>query len=762
MPATPIIPGVETLYSITCSPSISNTGSISATSDHWVIDYYNPSVITNTNNHGWVVRYIGYDIVSPITSENTGILVLHLGITPPANFYAAEYDALLQSNTYQGSNTPTNWHQFNFRYYDNHSRPTVALVAGDTGSYSVWQIYAQTGLYALNPSDLALYQASLQSGGGSTTPPPNQPAPPSNITSPTDSSLYAYSLTFEEISAITAVSSPQALESIPRSRTTMKRRPLSTRSSANTTSDIILIIGCALDGPSNILVEPTDMKQAAALYGPIAYSPLYPSPDGDASLLGTWSGNTLVKSLYEMGGGRNVRLLRVGGVLARGADLAPGVHLTALYPGAGYNGATVTLTSNPTNIVFTVVPPLGKGRSYTLQIPVGRTFQQITNIFNADPRNQAFVLSLNTDINYLTAQNIPLGVTTSTLTGGQYGTEFDLYTTPSLLRDALLIDNGPFDIIQDIPLDMLYVAGIYADDDLGSSGQSFIEDLGVLCSEKNKQGMPMLATIGLRPLVDISQKNVNARAQSLLTPSQNYDSNGQVNVAQFLINGLTDVTGIDIGRFISLCAGPDVQYYVPEFGPYVENPAAWYAGLVCSNRPHIRTTNKAVPDTMSPIWRFSHRHLQLLNGGVGFTGESSEALSATQGGGAYVALKPRPYGQGWCVVEDVTLAPRNSAFAHIYVSRILQAVEEIIQNIVSPYIGQANTSGTITALDRQLESSLDAFADTGTLQGHKDSGYGYNLMSTILGNQIGTLYLNLWLLPIGEIHRFDTMITVSG
>lgn len=571
---------------------------------------------------------------------------------------------------------------------------------------------------------------------------------------PTDINIYDFTLTFEDIPT------PQDVESIPRVRTSMKRRAAGA-AALSATGDTLLLVGCALDGPSDLVTSLVDIRQASALYGPQTFTADYAPTASASALIGQWSGNTLMKSLSEIRNVQNVRLLRVGGVVARGADLAPGLHVRALYPGAGYNGATITLSADPNGAVFVVVPPRVKGRPFTLRIPVGRTLAQICDIFNADPRNQAFILVVDGASSRLTAQDLSSTTVSSTLMDGQYGTEYDQFPTPADLYGMIVTPNGALDIIRDTPADMLYVAGIYADDDLGTPDHSFVQDLGTLCAEKSEEGTPVLATIGLRPLDDSNQRAISSRVASLTTVSGSYDLDGRVNIAQFLEDGVVDNLGEETGRFVSVFAGPDVTFTGRDLPPYTENPAAWYASLACKLRVPETMTNKDVPNDIVPLWRFTHKQINALNGGIGFGGENAINISATEGGGAYVTLKQRPFGRGWCVVEDVTAASRNSPFAHLYVSRVLQGAEEVVQSVVYPYIGQSNSSATIAALDRQLEQRLDLFADTGALQGHKENGYGYRLWSTVQGYALGVLYLTLWLLPVGEIHRIDTMITVS-
>jgi len=565
---------------------------------------------------------------------------------------------------------------------------------------------------------------------------------------------YTYTLTYEDIPT------PNDVESIPRVRTTMKRRAGSAVTAASR-GKTLLIIGCALDGPTDHIVSLQDLRQASTLYGPQLFNADYPAPAGSSALNGYWSGNTLLKSIGETKGISDVRLLRVGGTFAQGQDLVPGLHLKALYAGASYNGASVTLTSDLGATVFAVTPPRTKGRPYTLRIPSGRTLEQLCNIFNSDPRNQAFILSVDGSSSRMTAQTISPEISTSVLSGGNYGTEYDLYPTPADLYRALL-GTATWDIIQSSNEDMIYVAGIYADDDIGSPNHSFALDLGQLCIDKSIEGFPTLATIGLRPLNNPNLRTVANRVASLSTPSFTYDPDGRVNVAQFLSDGLTNAAGEDLGRFVSICAGPDLIFTGNDLNAYVESPACWYASFACSTVSPSTTTNKSVPSDLQPNWRFTHKQLNLLNGGVGFGGENAINIHATEGGGAYVALKQQPFGRGWCIVEDVTTSPRNSAFAHLYVSRILKSAEEVVQSVTYPYIGQTNTSVVITAMDRQLNQALDKFAGTGALQGYRDSGYGYRLWSSVEGQFLGIIYLTLWLLPVGEIHRIDSIITVTG
>ena len=163
------------------------------------------------------------------------------------------------------------------------------------------------------------------------------------------------------------------------------------------TGDSILIVGQALDGPSGVPQLMSNFTDVERAFGPLVYTSDYPSPDGDIGKIGTFSGNTLIKAAREviMGGGSNIILCRVGGKVASSSVLAfnGSTVIAGMFPGALYNGATVTYQSTAaTGTTVTCTQPSIKGGTFSMTFTPLTSFEAICASVNNAPQNATFNL----------------------------------------------------------------------------------------------------------------------------------------------------------------------------------------------------------------------------------------------------------------------------------------------------------------------------------------------------------------------------------
>lgn len=143
------------------------------------------------------------------------------------------------------------------------------------------------------------------------------------------------------------------------------------------TTDSLLVIGCAVDGPVNTPRRISSFEDAQTMFGPVIFTANYPSLRSNGAgvdpLKGKYNGNSLVKAAYEalQGGAGDIRLLRIGGVaasyvgvtgtagagsLALSADSEELFSAVAAYPGRIYNGVEASFGPNPAmNLTLTGV-----------------------------------------------------------------------------------------------------------------------------------------------------------------------------------------------------------------------------------------------------------------------------------------------------------------------------------------------------------------------------------------------------------------------
>lgn len=554
--------------------------------------------------------------------------------------------------------------------------------------------------------------------------------------------------------------------------------------------DAILIIGCALDGPVNVPISLQSLSNLESLFGPSMFDDTYRSADGVVTTngvttdtnKGTYAYNSLLKACAEViqGGGSNIILVRVGGTLATSGPSSPsgilgGATAQAFFPGAVYNGATLTAVSDAVNgTTITIVnQPVTKGnQGVVFKYPAAFNYGQVCQQFNQNRQNKTFQLKISPAIASGTARSNPLSIASATLSGGTNGTTApgeDFYNNKVGIYTAMTQPLGTFEQISGINADILVTADLYADDDISNSAtQSFLKSLGILCYQQGRDNYPMLAFIGTRPLADTSRVGIQNNVNQLITVNQGvYDDvpSRKVNVAQFIQSGIpyqdpemTGVQNIDLGRYLTIVAGPDLVYSSSSLGSYVGSGATFLAGMVSNKVPQQALTNQPLGNGVALAYQFTKSQRNLLNAGINYTGQGDGL-----GGGAYVTFTLRQPGQAQVVVtEDVTAASRSSSFTNIQLMRIVQSCERVVESITQQFIGQANDPGTVATLESQLQSGLDVVAGQGALFGGRRSGYDFTIGSSTLDGQLGIIRISMWLRPARELRRIETTVTVRN
>lgn len=546
--------------------------------------------------------------------------------------------------------------------------------------------------------------------------------------------------------------------------------------------DSILVIGCALDGPVNTPVGLQGLSNVEAFFGPAMFDTSYTSPDADPTKKGTYSYNSLMKACTEVvsGGGANIILVRVGGVTATsgtgpGSTLLGGILAQGMFPGNVYTGAQLSAVSDPLNgTVLTIVnQPASKGvQGAAFSFPPTATYGQICQQFNKNRLNKTFQLRCPTSIATGTAITNPQTIHSVTLAGGTNGTAApgdDFYGNKAAYFTAITQTGGAFEQVSGVNADLVVVADLYADDDItGSPSYSFLKSLGVFCYQQSRDNYPALAIIGTRPLSDTSQVGIQKHVNNLTNVNTGvYDDvpSKLVNVAQFIQEGIPyndpEIPGgqaIDLGRHMSIVAGPDVYYNSGILGSYVDSPATFLTGMISSKNPQQALTNQSLRGGVTLAYQFTKSQRNVLNAGINFTGQNDGL-----GGGAYLTLSVRQPGGGEVVVtEDVTAASRNSSFKNLQVMRIIQATERVVEGVCQKFIGQSNDPGTVATLESQLQGGLDEIAGQGALFGGRGSGYDFKIGSNALDGQIGVIRISMWLRPARQLKRIETTVTVKN
>jgi len=535
-------------------------------------------------------------------------------------------------------------------------------------------------------------------------------------------------------------------------------------------TDTVLVIGMAVDGPTGV---PTKLSASNAekLFGPLTYGGYYTVPAGSTALTGDYNGNTLVKGVAEVtaGGGNDIIMLRVGGVAATGgpgtvAMSAANFYIQALYPGSMYNNLTCTIASSSLSIPQATI---GKGTTISYAL-TGKTVAQLMQEINTDPKNTTIQIKAYTSAAYTnTCSGYANG--SVALTNGTNGTLDNGTSGMSGYRSLLTASTtGAFATMNDIDADIIFISGIYMDDNYaGTNTASIATDLASACFLSTCNGYPKIGVIGLRPLLTIDATTVaNKVAQCISSSSAAVDATrGTLSPGYFMYAAIdsgsqfsaTDPnTGllVDTGRYVQVVAGPDVVISNAQVGSYIDSPAGLYAGLISTLEPHRPTTNKKLQGVNAMAFEFTNDQVNQLAGGQAY-----DATNNINGhGGAYVVL--RRHRSGSVIVNsDNTAAIRRSDYNKLNTLRIVNYIIEQVRGVGEPFIGEPRTYSTIAAMNTAVKAVMDSIAESGAIAGKEGMGYTFQIVSSPLDAVLGRINIEMSIRPSMQIQKIN--ITVN-
>lgn len=538
-------------------------------------------------------------------------------------------------------------------------------------------------------------------------------------------------------------------------------------------TESVLIIGPAIDGPTDRVVRVGNAGNIESIFGPVTFNSNYIGKNGETA---GYSGNALMKALREVqaGGCNNIYVLRAGGTVATGTFTQPSVlnsgasgtiAFTAKFGGRIYNQATVAFASGTVSGSVTITQPTVKRGTVVINFTYalsGTTIAQLVDQINGHPDNRTLVASVGT-IDGASLARVLFG--TASMAGGTDGTlNDDLTTNKYSLYTSLTMDAGAFEIALDADVDNVLLAGIYLDDQVitatttTSVANAFANFLG-----QRSVDHPMLGFIGVKPNNNPNggRAAVTVHYNALVNPNSGNRATNWLNSGYFLNNGFIYNDGqveqpIDAGGPLQVVAA-DVNISDTELGLYTESAAALYCGFVASLPCYEPATYKPVPGIASLPYSFTKAQLNTLVGGVG-----ADATQNIQGGGAYVTIK-NVENRGTLWVRDVTASRRKSDFKDLQPLRIAYTVHKQIKKIAFPYLGKPNDLARRNALSTQIKGMLDSLADAGALLGKEGLGYTVEVRggTNPLDNLLGIIEINIMLRPALQIKAIRVKLRLS-
>jgi hypothetical protein len=542
-------------------------------------------------------------------------------------------------------------------------------------------------------------------------------------------------------------------------------------------TDSVLIIGPALDGPTDVIIPATALAgNVEKVYGPISYSPNFVGPNGETS---GPTNNDLIRALREVqsGGAADIRMIRVGGNPATGVFTMPAqvnagatgtIIFTSRWGGKIYNGVRVDLSSGATSGVCTITQPTWKGGAITIawsQATSGKTIAQLVDDINSNGLNLCVKASVGTIVGSAPARVLNGGAALAGATDGTRSDDLLINKTP-MYQNLIRQDTGTFDLIADSEQDIVYLAGVYLDDQVtqGSTSISVATDFANYLGRRSVDH-PQIGVIGVRPINDFTTRDsIIAHYQALINPSygnrtgDNWLYAGPFMKAGFSFNDGTLEQTIDSGAYLQVVAA-DAFFNDRDLGFYWDSLAGVYAGTLASLKPQQPASQKPVNGILSLPYVFTRAQLNTMVGGIG-----RDVTMGVQGGGGYVCVQ-RIEGQGILFVRDATASQRSSDFKDLQVLRIVNAVHKGVKSIARRFLGLTQDIPTLQALEQQVKGFLDGMAEANALLGKDGIGYMMDPIATgrdPLSRLLGRIDVNITIRPAFQIKEIRCRVSVSN
>lgn len=317
-------------------------------------------------------------------------------------------------------------------------------------------------------------------------------------------------------------------------------------------------------------------------------------------------------------------------------------------------------------------------------------------------------------------------------------TKEELFIALSGKRDinGYLEKQGAYQLLENYQVDWVVPTGVYADEKLLDRNKDFAYELALFCAINSTRNKSVYGAIPMKPLTDTSLAGIQAHAKYLANFKNQYfmkDNKGSV---------ITDGKGnpIDLGKFISLIAGPTVTVNHQVYSLREDAGAVSYVAYNTVLLPQSAPTNKRLPGTNGIKYNFSNAQLNEIVGNrmVVFGKKFSPRGQVLQG--AYI-------------VDGPTCARPGSEYGRLSTLKVMREVSDQTREVADPYIGEANTIEQRNALSAALSKRYDTLVTSGVIL-----DYSFNLVATQRDQVLGQASLELGIVAPQELRKITTVM----
>jgi len=413
------------------------------------------------------------------------------------------------------------------------------------------------------------------------------------------------------------------------------------------------------------------------------------------------------------------------------------IEFESVYAGSVYNETTVAVQEivNTSSVVIgkkvVITKPTSKQNTSVNEAPMEfssldyPTFDLLKNAINNNALNNVVVAKVNTRYSDVETSDLTIQAATA-LTGGADSTRLTKEQAYTALQKA-------YENLENYSVDFVVPVGVYADSVLAGKYKSFAYQLSLACAVMTYRNKTTLGVIGMTPVEDTSLATIKTKVNDSLSKGLDFFMRDKAG------NELKDSDGnrIDLGRYISVLAGPDVLFGSNRFGIYSDSAASVYAAMLTTMRAQSATTNKRVPGILGLRYNLSSSQLDQLTNA------------------RYVTLKTKNNGAEVVVVDGVTAAQGTSDYRRLSTMRIVKDVVDQVREVADPFIGEPNEVAQRNALSAAIEKRLGVLREQGEIM-----NYTFNIIATPQMQLVGQAQVELTIVPAMELRQITTVISL--
>lgn len=425
----------------------------------------------------------------------------------------------------------------------------------------------------------------------------------------------------------------------------------------------------------------------------------------------------------------------------------PSIDIESYFGGSIYNQGSVSvqdIVSTDDNVIGKKVvitkPEFKSGSSKVIEYSSidYATFGEMVQAINDDSKNGVYKATTQ----YEEELTVNLIKSSSYFVGGEDGlnpTPQEMFEALTGTRDdeGLILKSGAFQLLEGYQVDTIVPYKVYADQVLIGKFNNFAYELGLLCAVLTHRNKATVGCISVTPNKDVSLRGVQEYADKLANLNNLYflrDQNGNI---------IKDSNGdaMDLGKYLSVVAGPEVEYTDSKIGRFWGDPAVDYAARNCTLSPQSAPTNKKLNGAKRLRFNFSNYQLDKITGN------------------RIVTFKNRLNGNSndIVIVDGVTAAHPNSDYTRITTTRVMRYTTDQIREAAEPFLGESNTIEQKNALASAISKRLSICKENGVI-----IDYAFQIIQDARSQLLGEANIELTLVPPQELRKITAVMGLKA